>query len=133
MFISSLSHLIHGQQSAGTHVETLQSRFASPWREKGIGFIAGAVNEIDAENNKLVMDSGDSVDYDYLIITTGPRLAFEEVEGVGPHDGHTHSVCSIDHAEMFYEKYQEFDKDPGHVIFGALPFASCFGPTYEFA
>ena len=43
---------------------------------KGISFIAGTVNVIDAENNKLVMDSGDTVDYDYLIITTGPRLAF---------------------------------------------------------
>ena len=43
---------------------------------KGIGFIAGTVDVIDAENNKLVMDSGDTVDYDYLIITTGPRLGF---------------------------------------------------------
>ena len=100
---------------------------------KGIGFIAGTVDVIDAENNKLVMDSGDTVDYDYLIITTGPRLAFEEVEGAGPHGGYTDSVCSIDHAEMFYEKYQDFVKDPGHVIVGAMPFASCFGPAYEFA
>ena len=100
---------------------------------KGIGFIAGTVDVIDAENNKLVMDSGDSVDYDYLIITTGPRLAFEEVEGAGPHGGYTDSVCSIDHAEMFYKKYQDFVKDPGHVIVGAMPFASCFGPAYEFA
>ncbi|MDX2475955.1 MAG: FAD-dependent oxidoreductase [Gammaproteobacteria bacterium] len=100
---------------------------------KGIGFIAGTVDVIDAENNKLVMDSGDTVDYDYLIITTGPRLAFEEVEGAGPHGGYTDSVCSIDHAEMFYKKYQDFVKDPGHVIVGAMPFASCFGPAYEFA
>ena len=100
---------------------------------KGIGFIAGTVDVIDAENNKLVMDSGDSVDYDYLIITTGPRLAFEEVEGAGPHGGYTDSVCSIDHAEMFYKKYQDFVKEPGHVIVGAMPFASCFGPAYEFA
>ena len=100
---------------------------------KGIDFIAGTANEIDAENNRLVMDSGDTVDYDYLIITTGPRLAFEEVEGSGPHGGYTHSVCSIDHAEMFYNKYEEFCKDPGRVIIGAMPFASCFGPAYEFA
>ena len=99
-----------------------------PLERKGIGFIAGTVEEIDAENSKLVMDSGNVVDYDYLIITTGPRLAFEQVEGAGPHDGHTHSVCSIDHAEMFYKKYQEFVKDPGHVVVGAMPFASCFAP-----
>ena len=56
-----------------------------PLERKGIGFIAGTVNEIDADNNRLLMDSGDTVDYDYLVVTTGPRLAFEEVEGSGPH------------------------------------------------
>ena len=100
---------------------------------KNIGFIAGTVTEIDAENNVLRMESGDSVDYDYLVVATGPRLAFEEVEGSGPHGGHTHSVCTIDHAEMFYDRYQEFVKDPGRVVIGAMPFASCFGPAYEFA
>jgi len=100
---------------------------------KNIGFIAGMVTEIDAANNTLVMESGDKVAYDYLVICTGPRLAFEEVEGSGPHGGHTHSVCTIDHAEMFYAKYEEFLKNPGRVVIGAMPFASCFGPAYEFA
>lgn len=100
---------------------------------KNIGFIAGTVANIDAENNVLRMESGDTVDYDYLVIATGPRLAFEEVEGSGPHGGHTHSVCTIDHAEMFYDQYQDFVKDPGRVVIGAMPFASCFGPAYEFA
>ncbi len=100
---------------------------------KNIGFIAGTVSNIDAENNVLRMESGDTVEYDYLVIATGPRLAFEEVEGSGPHGGHTHSVCTIDHAEMFYDQYQDFVKDPGRVVIGAMPFASCFGPAYEFA
>jgi sulfide:quinone oxidoreductase len=30
------------------------------------------------------------VDYDYLVLATGPKLAFDEIEGLGP-DGH--SVC----------------------------------------
>jgi sulfide:quinone oxidoreductase len=102
-------------------------------QNKGIDFIAATAQEIDAENNRLVLDNGDAVEYDYLVITTGPRLAFEEVEGSGPHDGYTHSVCTIDHAEMFYQKYLEFLDDPGPVIIGAMPFASCFGPAYEFA
>ena len=101
--------------------------------KKGINFIAGTVTEIDAENSQVVVDEKETVDYDYLVITTGPRLAFEEVQGAGPHGGHTHSVCTIDHAEMFYEQYREFLKDPGRVVIGAMPFASCFGPAYEFA
>ncbi len=100
---------------------------------KGVKFIAKRVNKIDAENNRLEMDGGESMDYDYLVIATGPRLAFEEVEGSGPDGGHTDSICSVDHAETAYGNYQKLLDDPGHVIIGAMPFASCFGPAYEFS
>ncbi|MGB5761097.1 MAG: FAD-dependent oxidoreductase, partial [Sedimenticolaceae bacterium] len=75
----------------------------------------------------------ETLSYDYLVIATGPRLAFEEVEGAGPNGGHTSSVCTVDHAEATYEKYKALLEDPGHVVVGAMPFASCFGPAYEFA
>lgn len=52
--------------------------------KKGINFIAGTVTEIDAENSQVVVDEKETVDYDYLVITTGPRLAFEEVQGCRP-------------------------------------------------
>ena len=35
----------------------------------------------------LELADGQTVDYDYLVIATGPRLAFEEVEGAGPETG----------------------------------------------
>ncbi|HSG93389.1 MAG TPA: FAD-dependent oxidoreductase, partial [Methylotenera sp.] len=71
--------------------------------------------------------------YDYLVIATGPKLSFDEVEGAGPNGGHTHSICSVDHAEKSWEAYQAFIQDPGPVIIGAMPGASCFGPAYEYA
>jgi len=101
-------------------------------KKKGINFIAQRVDKIDATGNKLELANGDSVEYDYLIIATGPRLAFEEVEGAGP-EGYTESVCVTDHAEKAWEKYQEILKNPGPIVIGAMPFASCFGPAYEFA
>jgi sulfide:quinone oxidoreductase len=100
---------------------------------KGINFIAKPCDTIDPKANKLTLADGEEVNYDYLVIATGPKLAFEEVEGAGPHGGNTHSVCSVDHAEKAYEDYLELLKDPGHVIVGAMPFASCFGPAYEYA
>ncbi len=100
--------------------------------KKGINFIAKRVDKIDPEANQLTLDGGDTVDYDYLIIATGPRLAFEEVEGSGP-EGFTESICTVDHAEKAYQAYQNLLEDPGHVIIGAMPFASCFGPAYEFS
>ncbi len=99
---------------------------------KGINFICDTVSKIDTDGNKLELQGGDSVDYDYLIIITGPRLAFEEVEGSGP-ENHTNSICTIDHAEKAYESYKELLDKPGPIVIGAMPFASCFGPAYEFA
>ncbi|BAP89992.1 FAD-dependent pyridine nucleotide-disulfide oxidoreductase [Burkholderiales bacterium GJ-E10] len=100
--------------------------------KKGIEFIPKAVTRIDADNNTLELVDGATVQYDYLVITTGPKLAFDEVAGAGP-EGNTHSVCTVDHAEKAFADYQEFMKDPGPAIVGAMQGASCFGPAYEFA
>ena len=77
---------------------------------KGIGFVAKAVTAIDAAANRLTLDGGQTLDYDYLVITTGPKLSFDEVPGAGPNGGHTHSVCTVVHAEMFWAEYQQFVK-----------------------
>jgi sulfide:quinone oxidoreductase len=100
--------------------------------KRKINFINQRVDKIDASSSKLELDNGESVDYDYLIIATGPRLAFEEVEGSGP-EGFTESICVTDHAEVAWEKYQKLLEKPGPIVIGAMPFASCFGPAYEFA
>lgn len=100
---------------------------------KGIAFIAKAVAAIDAPGNRLTLDGGQVLDYDYLVITTGPKLAFDEVPGAGPHGGHTHSVCTVGHAGLFFQDYQKFLEAPGPIVVGAMPGASCFGPAYEFA
>jgi sulfide:quinone oxidoreductase len=100
--------------------------------KKDIGFVAQRVTRIDAEANQLQLQDGSAVAYDYLVITTGPKLSFDEVPGAGP-DGHTHSICVVDHAEKARDAYQEFLDNPGPAVIGAMPGASCFGPAYEFA
>jgi sulfide:quinone oxidoreductase len=100
---------------------------------KGIAFIAQRVDKIDAAGNRLQLADGKELAYDYLIIATGPRLAFEEVEGSGPENGHTQSVCTVDHAEKAHADFQKLLQDPGHAVVGAVQFASCFGPAYEYA
>lgn len=102
-------------------------------RKKDINFIPARCDKIDTASSTLTLSNGDTVDYDYLIITTGPKLFFEEVEGSGP-DGHSHSICTVDHAEAFHQDYQALlAKGSGNILIGAAPFASCFGPAYEFA
>ena len=68
----------------------------------------------------------------YLIIATGPKLAFDEIEGLGP-ERHTQSVCNVDHAERAAAAWDAFVKEPGPIVVGAVQGASCFGPAYEFA
>jgi len=100
--------------------------------KKGIEFVAQPVQRIDAEGNALELADGSRLAYDYLIITTGPKLSFDEVPGAGP-EGHTQSICKVDHAERAWAEYQQFLQDPGPAVIGAMPGASCFGPAYEFA
>jgi sulfide:quinone oxidoreductase len=117
--------------------EEIVLKIAPLLERKGIKFIAKPVTTLDAAGSKLVLSGGKPdeqvLPYDYLVITTGPKLSFDEVPGAGPHGGHTHSVCSVEHAEAFWKDYQEFLKNPGPVVVGAMPMASCFGPAYEFA
>ena len=102
-------------------------------KRRNIDFIAQPVTKVDAATNRLLLANGNDVPYDYLVITTGPKLSFAEVPGSGPDGGNTHSICTVDHAEKAWAAYQEFLKDPGPVITGAMPMASCFGPAYEFS
>jgi sulfide:quinone oxidoreductase len=98
-----------------------------------IGFHSQGVRRLYPSENRLELNDGISLDYDYLIIATGPKLAFDEVEGLGPDDGFTQSVCKTGHAEKAFANFEELAKNPGPVVVGAAPGASCFGPAYEYA
>jgi len=67
-------------------------------RKYGIDFDGQGVKRLHPDDNRLEMNDGSFVDYDYLVIATGPKLAFEEVPGLGPHDGYTQSICKTGHA-----------------------------------
>ncbi len=101
--------------------------------KKKINFIAQTATKIEPDKNRVVLANGESVDYDYLLIATGPKLAFNEVPGAGPIEGFSHSICTVDHGEKAYEGYQQLLDNPGPVVVGALQGASCFGPAYEYA
>ena len=103
-----------------------------PLERKGIRFIAGAAKAVKPAERTVELADGQRLEYDYLVITTGPELAFDEVPGLGP-EGHTQSVCTLPHAEKAHAAYREFLKHPGPVVVGAAQGASCFGPAYEFA
>ncbi len=98
-----------------------------------IDFINCPAEKVLPKENQVRLADARVLDYDYLVITTGPRLAFDEVPGSGPESGYTQSVCTGGHSEKAWAAYEEFLKNPGPVVVGAVQGASCFGPAYEFA
>jgi len=103
---------------------------AAALERKGIGFSAAGAQRLDPERNCLALGDGTTLEYDYLVITTGPKPAFDEIEGLGP-DGHTHSLCEAAHLPGCAAGWSRFVEDPGPLVVGAVQGASCFAPAYE--
>ncbi len=101
-------------------------------KKKGATFVTQGARRVEPEARRLVLNDGTALRYDYLVIATGPDLAFDEIPGLGP-NGHTISVCRTDHATAAHAAFEAFCRDPGPIIVGAVQGASCFGPAYEFA
>ncbi len=100
--------------------------------KKKIDFLAATVKRVHPEHSQLELEDGSRIDYDFLVIATGPKLAFDEVQGLGP-GGNTHSICHVQHAQEAGTDWDRFVEDPGPIVVGAVQGASCYGPAYEFA
>jgi len=100
--------------------KTMTMPLAPALARKNIEFLARTVARIDPGAKKLSCSDGSEIPYDYLVITTGPKLAFDEIPGAGP-GGHTHSICTTEHAELAYEGYRRFlDDYIGHLGLGGV-------------
>jgi sulfide:quinone oxidoreductase len=127
-FIPSLIWLPFG----GREAKDVTFALAPVYARKGIRFINEAAETIDPAAHTVTTSSGEELSYDRLFIGTGPRLAFEKVPGLGPHDGHTQSVCNLEHALLARDEWDRFLQNPGPVVIGTAQGGSCFGASYEF-
>ncbi|MBT9289537.1 NAD(P)/FAD-dependent oxidoreductase [Prosthecodimorpha staleyi] len=112
--------------------EAIEADLAPVFAKRDIRLHPQGAARLHPAENRIELTDGSSVDYDYLVVATGPDLAFDEIEGLGP-DGHTQSICQVDHALMAKQAFDRLVKAPGPVIIGAAQGASCYGPAYEFA
>lgn len=127
-FIPSLIWLPFGTRSA----EDVTFPLAPLYAKKGIEFVNEAAAAVDVAGHTVTTASGAAIDYDKLLVATGPRLAFEKVPGLGPEGGHTQSVCNLAHAERARDAWDRFLENPGPVVVGTAQGGSCFGASYEF-
>ena len=112
--------------------EAIEVALGPVMARKKIGFTPVGARRVHPAENRLELEDGESLFYDYLVIATGPELAFDEIEGLGP-DGFTQSICHVDHAETAAAAFEAFARNPGPIVVGAVQGASCYGPAYEFA
>ncbi|MFZ0267068.1 NAD(P)/FAD-dependent oxidoreductase [Caulobacter sp.] len=113
--------------------EAIEVKLPPVFQKRGIAFRPVGAAKVMPERNQLELTDGVLLDYDYLVIATGPELAFDEIPGLGPHGGFTQSICHVDHAEAAATAFDRFVENPGPIVVGAVQGASCFGPAYEFA
>lgn len=101
--------------------------------ERDISFIGKAARQIHPTKNQVELADGSMVEYDFLILATGPEPAFDEIKGLDPEQGSTHCVTHIDYAVKTYADYQQFVQNPGPLVIGAMQNSSILGPIYEYA
>jgi sulfide:quinone oxidoreductase len=101
--------------------------------KRGIEFAAAPAARIAPDDKTVELADGRRLSYEFLVLTTGPKLAFDEIPGLDPKHGFSCSICTLDHAVETHDRYLRFLEDPGPVVIGAVQGASCFGPAYEFA
>ena len=111
--------------------EEIELEIAPLLANRKIDFDSTGVKRVQPLENSVELSDGRRLDYDFLVIATGPKLAFDEIDGLGP-NGHTQSICHVDHALQAKDAWEKFVADPGPIVSGAVQGASCFGPAYEF-
>ena len=127
VFIPSLPWVAMGEKT----LEDISFDLERPLKGRGVGFVHETVVRIETESQEVVTGGG-TYPYDYLLIATGHRSANEAVPGLGPFDGPGHSLMSPPEAVEAGDALKGFLQDPGPMVIGCAPGASCVGPAYEF-
>lgn len=100
-------------------------------KSRGIEFELDEAVSIDPEGRRVKLASGKVEDYDFLVVATGAKLDWEAVSGLGPKQNSV-SIFTPPDAEQAYRDFQKFALNPGPVVIGAVPGASCMGAGYEY-
>lgn len=95
-----------------------------------IDFVEAPVTGFDLVK-RLVKTPDQEINYDYLVIATGPKVDFDSVPGLGP-EKNSWSICNVGHAEQTKKAWERFLENPGPIVIGASQGAACFGAAYEF-
>ncbi|MHB8191294.1 MAG: NAD(P)/FAD-dependent oxidoreductase [Ferrimicrobium sp.] len=125
-FVPSLTWVAVGTRT----LSQISFDLAKPLAAKQVTLVHESVTDIDTQQ-KIVTTTQSRYSYDFIIVATGHRSANEAVEGLGPFDGPGHSPMSPREAEELWGAVRLLVQNPGPVVIGCAPGASCIGPAYE--
>lgn len=125
LFNPSLIWLPFGLRDAGN----VTFPVAPTLENGGVDFIQSAAKEIKPDTKKVLLENGQEIDYDYLVIATGTRNKPEAVPGLLEN---TSTITTLEDAEKAEKSWKEYLKNPGDIVIAATQGASCFGAAYEF-
>lgn len=92
---------------------------------KRVNLRLGAVSKLDLEGQQVVLDGGESLPYDYLVIATGSRMALEDLPGFaeGAQHFYTEEAAFRLHAQL-----EEFNGGRIVIGVGGLPYKCPVAP-----
>ena len=122
--------------------EEVQFALDPVYEHIGVRYVDGravAINP-DARTVEIQTAAGDkqTLSYDYCVNATGPYLNFEGTPGLGPSQGTTTSVCSVEHASHTRDEYLRIVAAlsrgvRARIVIGVgHPAATCEGAAFEY-
>ncbi len=112
---------------------TIQHPVAERLRKAGISHTQDTITRLEPAACRAIGESG-TYDYDYLVAATGSELDFAAVPGLGPDEGHSHALFTVEHALAVRRALEKlYARGDGSIVVGNAQGASCLGPAYEMA
>ncbi len=98
----------------------------------GVNWIQAMVEDYDPDNNRVITDEGESIEYDYLLVTTGLQVNYDAYEGYSPDMIGSNGIGCVydnaDHAARTWGLIDEFTRTGGKGLFIRPPGAiKCAG------
>lgn len=124
LFIPSLIWVPFGRRE----IKDISISRTEIFKKKGIAFLKTVAESVDPDARVVHTSAGD-VNYDHLVIATGPKVDFNVAPGVKEF---AHYVGTPIGALQIRKSLEKFKKNPGPVVIGATQRAGCMGAAYEF-
>ncbi|MDM8518744.1 FAD-dependent oxidoreductase [Anaerolineales bacterium HSG6] len=128
------------------HFDVEKTRFPlkKVYDKFNVNFVHGKATEVHPDEQYVIAERRDNqggqarVDYDYLVVATGPHLNFKGTPGLGPEHGNTYSICTASHTVQARDKFLESVErmkrgERQKIVVGTgHPGATCQGAAFEY-